>query len=610
MKTQKLSFYALGAALALTAASCSNELPMDDKEVYNGPTETNFLRLNIVSGSEAKGLKGTRGANDTYTDDTDGNAQYQDGIAKENEVNKLRIYFFDANGNAAKVVSDDNTLVSYLDFDDPEGETTDDNNIEKVLEPLLIINTEEGDELPASIVAVLNPPTKPGEEAGTTVDALGAVASISDLNTKTGNYAVNTTQGFLMSNSIYVDNGQKMEAVDVTGHMYNNQVEALEHPVTVYVERVNAKARVTCSLEASSDGTANFYKTGVKYAYAASDNSWTSNTDDIYVKFLGWNVTCTTNKSNLMKEVSTDWTNKTVFGDATAFDWNSPTRFRSFWAINPSLTYNPGVITNGVMAGNYMYGDFNDAQAINDFTNTGTNYTYLQENAGLSATEGCKYPTQLIVAGQLCNSKGETLTLAEYGGQQFTLGGLKTQMANLAKNVYVKEGEKFVKITSANIDFITATDLALQQNPNANRAGVEDRYRVFANLVVKKSDTENYVYGMPNAEGEVVEVDINVANAWLVQHVKHAKIWEGGYTYYYIDIKHLGLEDSLGEYGIVRNHIYDMTINSLAGLGTPVYEPDEVIYPEHPDDDYTFIGAEINILNWRLVPQNVSFVWD
>ena len=613
MKTKRIAFYALGTALMLSAASCSDDIATDQKEVYTGPTQTNFLKLNIVSGSEARNLPGTRYEDANDTNDEGNKAQYEDGITAENAVNKLRIYFFDEKGDAANVVlNDEDVLVSYLDITNPEGTATPgDDNIEKKLNPMLIINTKEGDELPASIVAVLNPPTK--VENGETKDVIGEVTSITDLNTKTGNFVGNTSQGFLMSNSIYAENGKVMEAVPVQEYMYNDQAEAEEHPVTVYVERVNAKARVTTTLPATEVGDDILYDTKEEYAYASQDPDWEGADGKIYVKFLGWNVTCTTNESNLMKEINPTWTNEGVFGSTTAFDWNSPTRFRSFWAINPALSYTPGVLdSEGKITGNYMYGDFENAQAIKDFAATGTNYTYLQENAALSATEACAHPTQLIVAARLCNSKGDILTLAEYGGQQFTLEGLKIQMAALAKNVYVQTGEgSYKQITAENIQFITATELAQQGNPDIALNDVPNRYTVYANLVEKDAQGNTYVYAMPNDETNVITPiqGTAAANTWLVGHVKHAKIWEGGNTYYYIDIKHLGRTGSLGAVGIVRNHIYDLNINTLKGLGTPVYDPNEIIYPETPDDDYTFIGAQINILNWRLVPQNVSFVW-
>lgn len=630
MKKTKITFYSLGAALMLTAASCSNDLPeVTQGETYNGPTDTHYLKLNIVSGNGTS----TR-AGETYTDgsDTDENgngAQYQDGNSIENAVNNLRIYFFNENGEAASVVNSSGTFTSYLDFNKTDLNTTttpDDDNIEKTISPVLIINTakEYADKLPFSVIAVLNVPQ----------DDLGEVASIDDLNTKVNNFKATDSEngpGFVMSNSIYVNaaNTAVMEEVEVANHMFNTREAAIANPVTIYVERVNAKVEVTVDITegVESSGSSVLYPTGVTYKYATAEN-WDE--DQIYVEFLGWNTTCNTNESYLMKHVDKGWSNAELFGSTQAYDWNSPTRFRSFWAYNPGLTYNP--VLGDAEGNNYLYGDFYNAQSIKGFgaIEGEKNYAYIQENAGVSDDEPTTaHPTQLIVAGRLCNSNGDALTLAEYGGQQFTLDGLKTQIAGMS-NIYVQTGTDenqkpiYNKISGTNIEFVTATQAGVTSTistdgvkvPNPNQSG---RYYVYANLVAKNTSGEDYVYAQPNEEGIVTPLEnISAGNTWLIDHIKHAKVWKTGWTYYYIDIRHFGLltENSTSEptsfpatWGIVRNHIYQLNINNLVGLGTPVYDPDEVIYPEHPDNDDTFIAAQINILNWRLVPQNVSFVW-
>lgn len=75
----------------------------------------------------------------------------------------------------------------------------------------------------------------------------------------------------------------------------------------------------------------------------------------------------------------------------------------------------------------------------------------------------------------------------------------------------------------------------------------------------------------------------NDVNAYLAKQIGHAQIHKGGLTYYYFPIRHLGNggETNAGYYGVVRNHIYNCTITKIAGLGTAVYDPKEVIYPEN-----------------------------
>ena len=59
-------------------------------------------------------------------------------------------------------------------------------------------------------------------------------------------------------------------------------------------------------------------------------------------------------------------------------------------------------------------------------------------------------------------------------------------------------------------------------------------------------------------------------------------------------------------YGLVRNHWYQITLDNLNGLGTPVYDPDKIIKTEKPDTDESYIAAKINVLAWNIKTQNVT----
>ena len=619
MKTQKLSFYALGAALALTAASCSNDLPGNHDEVYDGPTTTNYLTVNLVAGGE----QGTRAS---YNEGNEGT--YEDGSAVENAVSSVRFYFFDEEGNAANVKSNSGALQNYWDWtpDESKSEYPDeDSNVEKILQAEIVISTAAGDKIPSSIIAVVNPTETVKAQTISSISGAPTANGVS-LNSVMGDYDVTATGPFMMSNSIYLNaQNQLQEEVSVENHLHTSAGAALADPVTIYVERVNAKAQTTCTLNGTSVTVED--EDGEGESFTIYDISETTNPvtnsnispDDVlqqqkvYVRFLGWNVTCTTNKSYLMKEIGTDpavWNNTDLFGSATATDWNSPTRYRSFWAINPSLVYD----RTGVEGMDYNYGNFWAAQELTSFTSGASNYTYLQENAALSASStACAHPTQLIVAGQLVDQNGKPIALAEYGFNQYTPEGLLTVLAGRS-NVYTKEtvdGKvKFKTVDPQYLTFVTAIE-AGQGNVNT-----DGRYYSYVNLINDENVQipELYVGTDPNAAPATVE-EINTS----LEGLGHAKVWTNGYTYYYVDIRHLGnytpATDTApavsfpGSFGIVRNHIYDMTISSIKGLGTPVGNPNEVIYPEMPKDEDTYIGAQINILTWRLVSQNVGFAW-
>lgn len=85
------------------------------------------------------------------------------------------------------------------------------------------------------------------------------------------------------------------------------------------------------------------------------------------------------------------------------------------------------------------------------------------------------------------------------------------------------------------------------------------------------------------------------------------QVRKDGMTYYYTPIRHLAeSKDKWAYYGVVRNHSYRITINTISGFGTPVYNPDEVIEPVIPKDTETYLAARINVLSWRVVTSGVD----
>ena len=572
---KKMLFLPLMAALLFSA--CSQDEDNTGTNGSGGDTTTNYLTVNLVSASNM----GTR----ANPEDKD----FAEGTTEENAVETVRFYFFDNKDDAAYVKKKDGVDVNYYDWE-VDG-TADGNmpNVEKKLSTTLIIQSPDGGKLPATVVAVLNPTAEVKD---------AKVGSLTDLNTIAKNFGL-TTEGFVMSNSVYAQGGEKVEAVSVSGHIYSEPGAAKKNPVVIYVERVLAKVRLGVSNELESsqatiDGKATtIYKTGVK-----SGENFESD-QDIYVRFLGWNVTATVDKSHLMKSINSKWLDD-LFG--TEEPWNFPEYFRSFWAINPTgLTYNYGSFNK--------QGDEAKAQ-LKGFTDT-DNYTYVQENAapdngGANATT----PTQVIIAAQLVDVNGKALEVAEMAGIKYPVSELKELFAKSAE-LWYDEGEgpdkKRVKIQPEDIDFITATAAAGKTEPNKDEAG---RYYVYATLSATAAGKTWYADNKTGIGGGTASESISTDGAKAVlKALGHAKIWKTGLTYYYFDIKHLGADGKSGQYGVVRNHLYNATITKLAGLGTPVYNPDETIYPEKPGKDDQYIAAQINILSWRLVPSNVELEW-
>lgn len=572
MKTKHLSILGAGAML-LGIASCANNI--DDVENPNlKDGEVSYISVNLVANHP-----GTRAEEPGLPE----GAIYEDGNETENAVNKVRFYFFNELGAAFPVQADGTS--SYYDALEPTDAGQDMPNVEKILTTTATIVTD-GENFPSQVIVVLNPSTE--------VMALTR-PSISELNAAVYDFS-STTNGFVMSNSVYLNQTEELqEAVSIgVEDFYTTPEAALADPVVIYVERVLAKVSLDISDGLTSHGEdaegRPLYDTGVTY-----------NGQPVYVKFLGWNVTATAQTSNLMKNINPEWA-PDLFGTTEAGisePWNYAPYFRSFWAANPA---NLGI----------GYGNFNgednmpSAQALTAFSATaGNNYTYLQENAANDFTTGAgsNHPSQVIIAAQLCNASGEALPFAEWAFGKYTIDGLYTaylaQLALHKGQIYIKNDNTYTQLKEQDIEFKTAGSI----NSNLMSWTEKGRYYVYPQLV-----DPNLTYTIGTGDGAVVVSGADVDR--YLRELGPAKVWEGGNTYYYFTIRHLGASlENAGYYGVVRNHVYKATIETLTGLGTPVYDPDEIIYPEKPEDEDGYIAAKINILSWRVVSQGVGLNW-
>lgn len=584
-------FLSMVAGLAFVGCSSEEDIAPGNNGGELG--EPQFLTVNLVT-NPTNGTRGTRAAGDQHTGDPNNNSTYEEGLDAENKVTKVRFYFFNADGSAAFVKKVGNDMVNYLEWTNVTEEGNNTPNVEKILTAQLIIESPEGDQAPSQIVAIINP----------MLESASSERTLGTLVTVTHNAKANTTSGkFLMSNSTYAKDNVKQMAVSVEGKIKKTSGEALNDPVEIYVERAVAKVRLNSSLT-PLDGTTNIFKTSTdEKKQEVTENNVTK---EIYVKFLGWNTTAVSNRSRLVKEINPGWS-ATLFG-AGATPWNWSDYCRCFWAINANnVSYEYGAFVPDTES-KQIDGNKFQAQAKTKFD--GKDWVYVNENASPYASDittstggDASTPTKVIISAQLVDKDGNALEFAEYGSTRTTIDGLKDLFANncgLYKKETVDGAIKFVKITPEELTVKTATAAGetstADGKPDITEPG---RYKSYVQLATDE-DGKWYASNAENATA----ITAAAANEQL-KKLGSAKVWKNGYTYYYFDINHFG-----NKIGVVRNHIYDATITKLAGLGTPVYDPEEVIYPEKPDEsDDTFIAARINILSWRVVNSNVVLDW-
>jgi hypothetical protein len=545
-------FFIPGMIALLSAACSTDEYPGEDSTLSADSAltgETRYIAFQLV----------TPAATSTSRADAD---DYADGEAYESEVKAADItfYFFDANGNPCAI----NNGLSYttgteLSSTEPTW-TSDDTNADITKVSSTIVVLRNATELPRRVVAVLNG-YLPEQKNYTLSDLASALV--------TQAYTTGTTPSkFMMTNAVYLtaDGSQVMNYTPISVTNVASTVdEAKLKAVDIYVERVAAKVGVdqaqTFTLTDQKDGEGK----------------------QLYVKFLGWTTFDEAPFSFTMKDVTgamtaTDAAGITENASGTTFyspdadtafsGWNIPGKSRSLWAFayfhgydmsHRTLAYND--ITTPLGSGHYAY----------PFENT---------SAVVSTANGLA--TKVILAAKLYNDAACTqpATVCECMGDRYTLADMKALVASmLYGKIYYKNSDTDV-IKPIDADHISFEAIAGDYHVRPTL--------IYANDEVLCSD----------ANGGIL---FDTARNTYINSLPSIKIWNGGMCYYYTYITHLN-----GKPAVIRNHWYTVTVNSVTGLGTPVYDETDTYDPTRPVDDEWVVGATIKIEAWRIQSQNLN----
>lgn len=553
----------MSVLVSLFLAGCSQEeIAPNGEDNGNGEANTSYMAVNLVS-SDVMGTRAAQG--------------YEDGSEAENHVTKVRFYFFNGVGGAVNVKRQNGSYVNYYDWtpgdeDQSDGTNTGD-DIESKLKATIVINTKAGDGIPQRIAAVLNP---------TGLD--NNSKSLSDLKAVVADYATSGEDGltskgkFVMFNSVGGGGKDFSTTLIKAENLCKTEADAIANPVTIYVERSVAKVRVT--LDANMDFSDN------KLALKDKDGKDLKvGGEQVYLQLDGWGLTAETSEGRLVKKIDPEW---------EGVWWHMA--YRSFWAINSKTATN-------------RYHSYNDIE-----TSFGTeNALYTNENAQLTDTDGsegaAKECTKFILKGKLCKADGTPFTIVRHLGVHFADTESETETENLTelkKSILGQlsaNGNNYYYSTESGREQIGTGDLQIVVATQEENEDSQNNCYVYAKLTTDAAAKTWYtsLEGGTAIKDGATEIDGKLANEEIVDR---ALVWNSGMTYYYNEIKHLNDFN-----GVVRNHIYAINVTKIAGLGTPVYDPGETIYPETPEENDHYIAAQINILSWRVVDEDYELVW-
>ncbi len=580
----------LASALMLVVASCSSS---DDITGGNGNAEgsTSYLVINLNSVGNAP-------ASRAYGQ---GDGLYDDGETLENKINKVRFYFYNADGTAYKLQNVTNGgAQNWI-----EKEVTTENGDHSVTvsgkTQAVLVLKGESNVSPASMLAVVNPEVGSSQLDGT------MVSRWSKMRTELTGKTFHDESGFVMTNSTYEDGGKDLCTTLLSGRTYSTKDKALANPVDVYVERINAKVKAFINpdnvnfVKVTTDETVDGVNFNGKYKTKEKVGDLTVTKPDgspqdirVFAYIEAWGVADENDQSTYYKQIDVqNWTDATLGFDGTGTPWSSRDYHRCFWSKGVAFggtdpVHNPT---------NHPFSEYkaNLGDALYTLPNTPTNYL---GTTGKAYDDPMKSElTKFLVTARLAYDDGSgnilPAEICTYKGQKF-LG-----QENVKKVIADEFGTYYKMKTSDPVptyEKIEPTDIEFSTTTDGGSLKLQD-YQVVAKL---KNITD--LYRMSGGS----YVPVNMADVKNELQAVPVEIHNGGRTYYYTPIKHLGKPKSIAEYGIVRNHSYQVELGSIKGFGTPVYDPDKKIVPVVPSDDLTYLAARINVLSWRVVPSKVN----
>lgn len=270
----------------------------------------------------------------------------------------------------------------------------------------------------------------------------------------------------------------------------------------------------------------------------------TTNGKKVYAVIKGWGLAKETTDANLIKKIDATWTDN----DLGITMWNHPAYFRCYWETSRS--------------------DMSQGKSYNAYTSQIGDVYYTNPNTSASnkpqyvATVELQYEDG--TKAEICKYKG-----VEYLSEEAVKKAILAENKDYKKKTVIEAGTETTGLTVNDIHFVVT--------------GYQVKAQLNEGVTVYKGDVD-----------ATAELNDKLAGSL-------AEIRKEGRAYYYTDVKHLG-----SAMGIVRNHFYQIDVNTIKGFGTPVYDPDSEFVPVTPEDTQTYLAARINVLSWRIVKQTVD----
>ena len=508
------------------------------------------------------------------------------GTAAEQKINNAYFIFYYADGSFCQYVKK-----TDLKMNSQGAGASTDKNIEELSDGVVLLRGLKSKQYPVYMSVILNSEdewiganieNKSIEEASKAVQSAIATADKND--------QVNWTN-FMMSSSSF-DNSDAVSGYYCTKLKASNfqESEALAiaegNPVEAYVERLAAKVKVEFAESLGTSG-----KIG---SFTVNGTS-----KDLYFNVTGWGLNATTKDSYCFKNINTGWTEETL-----GFKWNDAANFRSYYGtgIYPG-TYGSSVDKYDEKTATLNYITYNDLKVgING-------NAYCRENTNDPEVLGKNFSgtvTSVLLKAQVTDKEGNAVTLYNFAGSLYDEANYKAAALNsFEASTTNRIWKKTVSGGNTTYTKVTADDLSVVISADG-----------YAHVELKEAS--NYCFGAGETstkDATTAEINKLLNGDEAYKYNTGCSFYKEGMMYYNIPIEHLRDDGKYndsdyvqkeGNYGVVRNHYYIITVNSIRNLGKAVNVPDERIIPNDDDVKNYFVAAKINVLSWKVVRQSVD----
>lgn len=555
------------AVIAAMTASCSSNNDLvnggnGSSEVENGTAYASF-KINLPTTS------GTRAV-------PDGTPDFNEGTAAEYEVKNGTILIFDAKTDQFVTSADLGTMNPWTDVNE-NGVTTaaiatvqlTNVSVKGTYKALVLLNNNTKDDETKKVTL----PTTADTYATWSKDASKANAD---------NYV--SLNGIFMANApMYKDETtEPTTLVDIKG-VYASKEEAQANPATtIYVERGLAKVTM-------KDFETKGYSIGDNTTYAGAT-----------VKIEKWQLDVTNKSTFPVHQIgglsSTTTGFAKIWSTPRFYDGDNKTFKRVYWGVDP----------------NYNNADYKD------LANCKTAFKMI-ENKDVTGAAGEANPQYCLENTFDLNNMKQGQTTRVVFKAVFTPNGFKTVQTfyKIGNNTDIwKEADlkQQIKTVALNVMGITTPEEQAKYDVDLSK-GTNISGKAGQHLI----KAANITYSGEAASSQVTDDNVDKINKKLGLSAETGiSTYLNGEAYYIARIKHFneltpwtpgtgyGTDNAafLGRYGVLRNNWYELSVNTVSGLGYPDVPEVKPTVPDDENDQY--ISVSVKILSWAKRSQKID----